>query len=62
MTTLSVQSLSRSAVARMPFFWWRQQAWPQQNRSAPAHVPADDAYIPSGTADLWRSSRARSRS
>jgi hypothetical protein len=59
MTALSAQSLSRSAIARIPFFWWRQQAaWPTAQRSrAAAGVPADDCYIPSGTADLWRSAR-----
>ncbi len=58
MATMS-QPLSRSVVGRLPFFWWRAQAWPQPSRRTAAHPLADDAYIPSGTADLWRSSRPR---
>jgi hypothetical protein len=60
MTTLSSQPLSRSALARMPFFWWRQQAdWPVRQRAGKTagRRPADDCYIPSGTADLWRSAK-----
>jgi hypothetical protein len=61
MTTVSVPSLSRSTIARMPFFWWREQAWPKQARPGADRLPTDDAYIPSGTADLWRSARPSHR-
>jgi hypothetical protein len=62
MTTLSSEPLSRSVVARLPFFWWRQQAdWPARKPSGTGAVPTDDSYIPSGTADLWRSARPRSQ-
>lgn len=62
MTALSSESLSRSVVARLPFFWWREQTdWPARVPTSKSinSVPADDAYIPSGTADLWRSARPR---
>ena len=62
MTTLSTESLSRSVVSRLPFFWWLEQAdWPARRPSGKntGAVPADDSYIPSGTADLWRSARPR---
>ena len=60
MTTLSSESLSRSVVSRLPFFWWREQSdWPARKPSRTSAMPADDSYIPSGTADLWRSARPR---
>src|SRR5689334_15691488 len=43
---------------RIPFYWWRHEA--SQTRPAarePGYLVCDTAYIPSGTADMWRTAR-----
>jgi hypothetical protein len=43
---------------RIPFFWWRREVAATKAQDA-GYLRCDTTYIPSGTADLWRSSRNR---
>ena len=51
-------ALSTPTRVRIPFFWWQNEA----ARTKPAaekisYLRCDTEYIPSGTADLWRTAR-----
>jgi hypothetical protein len=61
-SALTSSSPSRPLIARTPFFWWLRELQLQTTarEARPAYVASPDAYIPAGTADLWRSARPRS--
>jgi hypothetical protein len=47
---------------RIPYMWWLREATKDAPAEAPepdGYTPSDTDYIPSGTADMWRTARTR---
>jgi hypothetical protein len=61
MTALATSPNTRTARVRVPFFWWLHESRVDRATATAdsGSVYLDASYIPTGTADLWRSARRR---
>jgi hypothetical protein len=64
MTAVATARGVRTARLSIPFFWWVREADVHSASSSVeaeyAYTASDNDYIPSSTADLWKSSSRRS--